>query len=380
MDDNEEIKKLLTNPKLFDLIIQELDKMVEDEIPAREIIFLCCCGRLVENADNTSYNLLINDESGSGKDHLCKSIGLLHLNELTFFHRTRITPKALDYWEEDWSNKILYLEDISYDVLNNETMRTFLSSGSHVTLVDKQKVKHKEVKHKPIVLITTASTSPKHELLKRLNILTLDTNINQIKAVAKRKCDLAKQGKVETINPVYIKALSCLCRVKVAIPFADKIKLWIDKIPDENIRVMFMTQMQTILDYIKAITSLYQMQRKPDKNGCYLSTDLDYEIAIRCYRKMISNPFMIPLTKQQQKTIELIREMGGDNNWLKQPDIIDKITWWEQRWSYKQLGKLVDMGILDRDKEKYPDVADKPITILKIKEFIESKLPSFTEL
>lgn len=60
---------LLANPDLFDLITEdELDKKIVGELETRKTIFLCACGALVENSNLASYNLLVNSESGAGKD------------------------------------------------------------------------------------------------------------------------------------------------------------------------------------------------------------------------------------------------------------------------------------------------------------------------
>jgi hypothetical protein len=384
VDINKDIEKLLKDKNLFDLTIKELDKEVVGEIPARKVLLLCANGRLVSNANNTSYNLLVNDLSGVGKDHLCNSIGELLPKEDVYIKRTRISPKVLNYWHtginEDYNfnGKILYLEDVSKEILNNEVMRTYLSSGSHITVLKDQIILDKELKGKPIVFLTTATVNPKHELLRRLNILTLDSSINQTKEIAKRKCRMAKLGKIEEINSVFIKAFSVLQRVKVKIPYADKIEKWIDKIPNENVSVLLRTQITTFLDYIKSNTAFYQCQRKIE-NGYYIATKQDYEIAREVFSHLLSNPTMTPLTKQQQMALDVIKALGGDVSMIAQPNVIDKISFWEERNSYKQLNKLVDLGILDKDKDT-DYITKKSITTLKIRQLSANKLPEFNEL
>ena len=377
-------KELLVDSNFFDIVIKELDKEVVGETPAREVIFLCMNGRLVENARNTSYNVLVTDETGAGKDHLCKSVGKLFEEDKIFIHRTRISPKVLDYWhtkkeeEWNWNGKILYLEDVSYDILNSDTMKTFLSAGSKTTILKDQTALDKEVKGKPIVIFTTSTTVPKSELLRRMNMLVLDTTINQTKEIAKRKCLEAKDGKIVEINPEIIIAMNILNRVKVKIPFADKLGKWIDTILEENIRVLFRTQIETFLDYIKAVTGIYQNQREKDEKGYLLATKQDYEIAKRCFEKMVSNPLMIPLTKEQIKTKELVKTFGNDD-WVKITELIEKITWWEMANSYRQINKMVNLGIFDKDKEKY-EGSDKFVGIIKVKELAPFKFPEFDML
>ncbi|GAG25669.1 unnamed protein product, partial [marine sediment metagenome] len=129
-----EIEEILKDPKLFDKIDREFDKMIVGEKKARRTIFLFSCGRLVLNAESTSTNLLVNDESGMGKDHVTKNVLKIYPNwngnPGIVHHRVRISPTAFCYWhnckfEEDWTwdGKIFYGEDISNNVLNSDMFK-----------------------------------------------------------------------------------------------------------------------------------------------------------------------------------------------------------------------------------------------------------------
>src|SRR3989338_2079953 len=86
------IRNYLENPDLFEEItVTELDKKIVGEIEARKVIFLCAAGgRLVENAQIASFNLLVNDEAGTGKDYVTSKT-LEILPKEVYIHKTRIS-------------------------------------------------------------------------------------------------------------------------------------------------------------------------------------------------------------------------------------------------------------------------------------------------
>src|ERR1044072_3723685 len=68
--EEEKYLTILRNPNLFDNLINELDKKIVDEKASRKVIVLNANGRLVQNCQVASYNLLINDDAGTGKDYI----------------------------------------------------------------------------------------------------------------------------------------------------------------------------------------------------------------------------------------------------------------------------------------------------------------------
>lgn len=61
----EEIFSILKDENIFYRITEEeFDKKIVGEIESRKVIFLCACGRFVDNSQVASYNLLVNSESG----------------------------------------------------------------------------------------------------------------------------------------------------------------------------------------------------------------------------------------------------------------------------------------------------------------------------
>lgn len=330
------------------LTVNELNKMVVEEIEARQTIFLCACGMFVKNATTSSYNLLVNDIAGCGKDYVTgKTLSLFepHL----YLKRTRISPTVFTYWHNSkfepnwtWNKKVLYLEDVSNAVMNSSVFKVMCSSGSYATIVKDQRAIDIKIKGKPVMIITSANAAPTPEMTRRFTILNLDSSVKQTKAIVKKHLEYAKNGKIPEILYDLSKALSNLIMVKVKIPYADKLQ---KHVPMDN--VIMRTHILRFLDYIKASTALHQWQRKIDKDNFYIATEQDYEIARVAMVKTTSNQYMIPLTKDQRRILDVFDKLG--DMWFTIPELETKITWMSERWLRTQLNRLVEYGLLAKD-------------------------------
>jgi len=209
---------ILQNPNLFNEITEiEFNKKIVGEIQTRKVIFLCAAGgRLIENCQTASYNLLVNDEAGTGKDYVTGKV-LEILPKEVYIKKTRISPTAFTYWhnstyEPDWSwnGKVFYAEDISENVLNSDVFKVMCSSGSSATIVIRQRAYDIEVVGKPVVITTTATATPSPELTRRFVILNLDSSENQTNAIKKRHSKYAMIGIVPEYNENYKFAMQFL--------------------------------------------------------------------------------------------------------------------------------------------------------------------------
>ena len=302
---SENIKEILLNPNLFNEITEkELDKKIVGEIPTRKVIFLCANGRLIKNCQTASYNLLVNDEAGTGKDYITGAT-LEILPKDCYIHKTRISPTVFTYWhnpkfEPDWSwnGKVFYPEDISETVLNSDVFKVMTSKGSSATVIIKQEAVEIDIKGKPVMITTTATATPNPELTRRFVILNLDSSEDQTKAIMKRHSLYKKEGIVPEYNQDIMDALKYLKQIKVKIPFADLIDC---HFPNKNI--IMRTNYPRFLDFISASAGLYQFQRQTDESGFILAEGQDYDIARECFLKLCSNKYMIPLTINQKKIL-----------------------------------------------------------------------------
>lgn len=306
-----EILKILKNPDLFnEITITELDKKIVGEVDARKVIFLCSAGgRLIENSQIASYNLLVNDEAGAGKDYVVAKV-LEIIPPENYIRKTRISPAVFSYWhnstyepEWTWNGKVFYTEDISESVLNSDVFKVMCSNGSSATILIKQKACEIEIIGKPVIITTTATATPNPELIRRSAILSLDSSEQQTKAVMKKHSEFKKKGIVPEYNPIYQKSMKYLKRVRVKIPFAELID---EHFPAKNL--IMRTHYPRFLDFISASAGLHQYQREMDNEGFIIAGSRDYDIARDCFLKICSNKFMIPLTILQKQIMAIFEK------------------------------------------------------------------------
>jgi len=393
--DNNEKWELLKNPDLFSLIINELGKKIVGENETKICVFLVACGVFVENpAEYTSFNLMVNSPSGSGKDYLIKNVLSIFPKPL-YEKKSRITEKVLTYWhntiidpEWTWDGKILYLEDITNSILNGEVVKVFSSSGTDATVLVKQWAKDFKVNGKPVLFLTIAAAHPDKENLRRYVNVDLDETVNQTQAITKFQCECAEKGLVSgsEYNPIFTEALNQLKRVKVKIPFGKILEnVFIGK---ENI--ILRTVNQRFIDFIKASAALHQYQREKDNDGFILAEEQDYEIARVALLKTMSNPFSIPLTKEQKKILEIFKTKLTD---LKEDTIdegtrlrnyfsvaeIEKYTDLSDKWLRKKLDDLTELGFLKKDRD-VRESNDRKVMVYKYEDFSIINIPTYQEL
>lgn len=310
---------ILYNPHMFNLITEtEFDKKIVGEIQARKTIFLCAMGGcLVENCQVASYNLLINDSAGTGKDYVTSNVLSVIPNE-RYVKKTRISPATFTYWhnsayepEWTWDGKVFYCEDIGEGVLNSEVFKVMCSSGSDATVIIKQKAVDLKIEGKPVMIITTANSIPNPELTRRFEMVNLTESVSQTEDVMKRHSMNAIEGHSPNYNGSLKESLSMLERVKVKIPYAEKLYLIF---PATS--VMMRTKFPRFLDLIKASAAIHQFQRQKDENGYLIAEKKDYEIAIEAMKFLTTNKYMISLTKNKKWIMDFIyKKTEEDNNY-----------------------------------------------------------------
>lgn len=373
------------HPILFDLdllkmIDKEFDKKIVKEHETRKVIFLVALGGcLVENCQPTSKNLMVNDESGAGKDYITRSV-LKILPEKKVETRQRISEKAFTYWhnkkfEPDWTwdDKVFYGEDLANNILNSDVFKVMSSQNgiNKSTIIVNHQPVDIEIVGKPVMIITIAAANPNAELLRRYPIANLDTTTEQTKLILKRKAQFAKDGIVPDYSQDIKKAFYDMQRVKVKVPFADKL---VDVLSPENIIIR--THFDRFIDYIKFSAAIHQWQRVIDEDKYIHADGFDYEIAREALIKTTSNALSIPLTKKQQKILETIKEMG--NLYYSASELEPKFTF-SERTLRTQLDKLTEHGFLEKTKEERSG-ASKPVMVYKYKDCQRISIPTWEEL
>jgi len=348
------------------IIKEELSKQIVGEEKSVDTILTCCIGAKVENAQLTSFNLLINDESGAGKDWVVNHVLKIFPQEMRE-HKTRISKTALCYYhnakfEPDWTwnGKIFYLEDPSNEILNSEVVKLMASSGSDavITLRPGITINYK-INGKPVILTTMARSSPKEETVRRFNIVNLDSGINQTEAIMDKQIEIAKTGEPPEYDPLITDCLRYLKRMPVRLPFLNK-----KKVKKMLPRTLIMrTQLNRFLDYVRSQTILHQLQRKtirelPNEPEILLGTKEDWNDAIEPFMKTVTNPQFIPLPKNDQKLLDIVERMGDQFNYVS--DIAEKCTFYSERWIYGRLQWMADNGFLEQTKIEKPN-SDKKV-------------------
>ncbi len=366
----------LKNPNLLNNIIKEIQLKVVGEEDSIKGIFLCSCGRLVEDNHIASFNLLVNSKSGTGKDFVTTATTNLWDRKVCI-KRTRISPTAFTYWHDanldpdwTWDGKILVLEDISENVLNSDVFKVMQSSGSIATIVVNNKAKDLEVKGKPVIIITTAKASPDIELIRRNSICQLDESEKQTKDILKEQAIKAMNGIVDKHNPKIKKAINTLKRVKVKIPFAN---LLVNSFPTD---LVMRTAFNRFIDLIKASAALHQFQREIDKKSYILANEIDYNNARDVLNHFNKEGHSVTLTRDQQDILNVFK----DDKFYSIDYISSKIPL-SDKWLRIQLDKLAEMNFLEVEGIRDEALKNRFIrNYRKIYELDKIYLPKFEKL
>ncbi len=338
--DKTQIKEYLEKGKLWKyIVIDELNKKHIGDIAAKEIIFLSVIGRLIKNKKPYSFNILIHSESSAGKDHLVENIlklfpeedieafGRISKTTLTYIHNTKEEP----LWTYD--GKILYLEEVTEEILNNEVMKVFTAGLTKSAITKDQKAEVVEIKGKPVVICTTATTKPTPEILNRFSIVKLDESEEQTK-----RTYLAEE---EEYNENIIQFLKELKSYKVTIPPSIKKKI-ADIFPSS--KVSYRRVFPRFLDIVKAI-SIFNQNKKPKLNDEIEVDWDDYDCAIDVFRNYRSGVSSIPLKKADKKIIEVLEK--NEEPLSAREILVQMENYLSQASIYKHLDNLTNHDILE---------------------------------
>jgi len=332
-----QIKALLDKGKLWDyIVLDELNKKHVGDIQAKEIIYLCAIGRLVKNKKPYSFNALVLSPSSAGKDHLIASVLKLFRKDEDYEKWGRISAKTLNYLhtldeepEYTYNGKMLYLPEITNDVLNGEVMLEFTAGEEEISKVaiTKQRgggVVKKEIRGHPEVLTTSATTIPTEEIRNRFNIVGLDLSEEQIKRTFR--------SEEEEYDPEIIKFHSGLKSCKVEIP--KKMEDFIIKnFPSKKQR--HKRDFQRLLDFIKAIALF---------NGRSKAEPEDYDRAKDIFMNAYSGPSDIPLKDIDNRIVKALEKSGDP---LSAKDIENEVGIISLQSLYPHLRNLVMKEILE---------------------------------
>lgn len=375
-------RQILTHPDFFQTIDDDLDKSIVKEYDARRTILLVALGgKLTENADPNSRNLMVNDESGAGKDYVTREV-LRRLPPEDVVARKRITEKVFTYWHNakfepawTWDGKIFYGEDVSNNILNSDVFKVMASSDGHnvSTVIFNQTPIEVVTKGKPVMIITIATASPKKELLRRFPIVGLTTTEAQTKLILERKAAYHARGERPTHDKGLTEALRSLRRVRVRVPFAGLLVTVLN-----TRHVIVRTHFDRLVDYIKFSAAIHQYQRERDDEGNIIAGGRDYDVARSALLATTSNAFSVPLTKNQRRILSIMESIG-ENAWVSVSDLEPQVTFASDRTLRTELDRLTEWGFLDKDKQDR-ESSKKPVMVYRYLGVQRIQLPDWETL
>lgn len=361
-----QVKEYLEKGKLWDyIVVDELNKKHIGDIEGKEIVFLSTLGRLVKNKKPYSFNIILHSESSAGKDHLVESVLMLFPEEdIEAFGR--ITKTALTYLHDikeeplfTYDGKVLYLEEISEEVLNNEIMKVFTAGLSKSAITKDQKAQVVEVKGKPVVICTTATTKPTPEILNRFSIVKLDESEEQTKRTY--------EAEEEEYDEGIIKFLRELKPYKVRIPV--NMKKEISKVFPTK-RVRYRREFPRFLDIVKAIAIFNQQKKQKSKKEIVVDWE-DYDLAVGIFRSYRSGVSSIPLKREDKKIIEVLEKSDEP---LSVREIFGNMAeYLTQASIYKHLANLTNHEILESFDLR--DSYNNPVIKYQISDEFKDKNP-----
>lgn len=313
--------------------------------------------RLVSNADPVSSNLVISDVTGAGKDFIVGSICRLLLPVNFYRHYVYMTPMVFIYSYIDWHGVVLHVEDPVKDLISGSVFKTVASGGDSAFVVEKQKTVSKEIKGKPVMLVTSMSTLLDVEAVRRWDMLSLDssselTNIVLRSYGVKRKFSKAEQDAVD-----YVKSLEF---GNVGVPFVNDI---LDALPNS---LVMRTLFKKLLDYTKSSALLHGRKK---------ATWFDYEVARLCFWKLNSLG-AVPLNVVEKEFVNILRNADYPMSIRDIGLLFSKGT----SGAYRCVKRLKEFDIIEERYEFNVD-ANKEILLISLKAVaVAPFLPACTDL
>jgi len=348
----------LSESKLLENILEYTDRMgIYGNYQAKKQILLACVSTFNLDPDYT-LSVILEGEAGIGKTSLVKSVLSLFPEE-KIIQRSRMTPKALEYMEDDLDRKIVFIEElsgnegrystkiaISEHCLKLETVES--SQGAHQT-------RTKEISAFGTSFITTTTQRAfDKELESRIVRIypecTPEYRSHVIRKILEKAELCEDKGSIKDISFNNRDAIAALTTYKVLIPFATELQ------SEETLKLTF-RDVNMILANIQAHTLLYQEQR--EKINGYLEACLDDYNKIKDVLHKMLNP-------TSTDHIKIESAFGNDEFTVNQLMDIYEV---ESSQSYNVKDRLIENSIIKPARRgKYtlnyielPDIEVSPV-------------------
>jgi len=226
-----------------------------------------------------------------------------------------------------------------------------MSSGRNISSVVKdQELIDLDIPGKPVMIVTSYLATIEEEGGRRWDAVRVDLSENLTAQVKQDKLKKAEGNSTIIKNLTLRTALQKLKPYDVIIPFASKISKHLP-----NTLVM-RTQIDKLIDYMKASAVLHQYQREKDEEGRLIATWFDYDYARFLFLKLrdVEGQWLNPI---EEELVGILRELGGPSSFK---EIAEKFSHSIQ-WIYNHRESLTAKGII-RETLEYEERANKPVT------------------
>lgn len=369
-----DIKDYVTRKDYGEILVKETSfRIAGEEKAKRALIILLFGGRLVKNSKSISYNSLLSNLSGTGKDHIAHNT-LSLLPEHFWFHKTRLSDRALNYWHPsdkepffNWNGKILYCEDVTNKFLNSDTVKVMMTGGSDIAFVDKGELKTIKINGTPLFLVTSATAEPNKELNRRITSVSLDQTKEQTKKILEFQSKAAAAIYQNDYDTYLTYSTYLLTRLTVDIPFSEKL---LGSFP---MTIQSRTNYDRLLDIIKANAALHQYTRERNGNSV-VANEEDLKIGLEIFEYLF--PYRnTSLTHAQNTIVDYLKSI---NTKKTAAEIFREVGF----SVYSQLGKMIE-GLQSLAEKGFVNISEgerngRPIDLYEfIPEFDHKKINIF---
>lgn len=307
----DEVEKLiglefLKSPDILQRIKMLFDTPIAGEDDTKVILFLLACTALM---DSPQF-VVVKGESAAGKSYLVNNILEPFVKAGMVIRLSRVTPHALEYSEMDFTDKILFVQELT-GIGAQEQFRVWNSEkGLSLATVDDEDKKGLKMKKIDITGVPAFfTTTTKYELDPELETRTWTLSPNESNEQTKRILEYeAQKQMMPNPNPDFaavVAALKCLKKKPVLVPFADMLTSCF------QLNVKSRRDYKKLLMLIKVIAFIHQKQRPiAFVNGVehIVATPLDFRYAIDIGLRFIRNT-IIGLPESALQAFEVCEQM-----------------------------------------------------------------------
>ncbi|MEM3579270.1 MAG: helix-turn-helix domain-containing protein [Candidatus Bathyarchaeia archaeon] len=353
-----EQRALLTDPALLYKVKCELDRSITGEDKNKLLLWLVANSSYTKTMGN-AWNLsaIVTGNSSSGKSWLVNNV-LQYFSNVEDF--TRITGASPDRLSQDFTNKILHVEELRGTEPAQATLRVWISEG-HLKLLttDRDEKGHiitrtLETKGFPTFITSATEVEIDSELLNRILILSMDESLKQTRNVLLFEAKIYRELGVSngfSPNPAFKDLGLHLQHIThVIIPYIELLAQKFPIPPGKEISVGPRRDFKKMIFLIGVIAWLHQLQRTIVQRGPHVfvvATVADFFMAWRLLDESLKNT-LLKLTERHKWVLDCFKDSTKS---LTVKDVATETELSESR-AREILNSLVKKGYLSKDESQ----------------------------